>query len=272
MLRTARRRLRESRRERRRRACASEKRCTGNFGARTGLRSCNPDTGRWLNRDPIEEVGGANIYCFVNNTPTAHFDSLGLFTKSATNAFWKSSSLTNSYVVSTADYLDCCGSTKTLGRIDVRHAWVDASITNTVPGELPSVWSWLDSMTMISKDQKTAQKKGGMLGAGFVLEFTPDLLGSHCCDSFYWKQEKKGLFGRWQDDGSVAGNFFADSAGGHVDQYVMPQWIVPRGREYRLRLICVTSLKNEVIVHSLNWSYTNTELALFSWMTTLNLP
>ena len=32
---------------------ASEKRCTGIFGARTGHRSYNPDSGRWLNRDPF---------------------------------------------------------------------------------------------------------------------------------------------------------------------------------------------------------------------------
>jgi hypothetical protein len=29
----------------------------------------NPDTGRWLNRDPIEEKGGINVYSFVNNAP-----------------------------------------------------------------------------------------------------------------------------------------------------------------------------------------------------------
>jgi len=40
--------------------CASEKRCTGIFGARTGHRFYNPDAGRWLNRDPIEEEGGFN--------------------------------------------------------------------------------------------------------------------------------------------------------------------------------------------------------------------
>ena len=32
------------------------------------LRSYSPCLGRWLNRDPIEEDGGANLYGFVNNT------------------------------------------------------------------------------------------------------------------------------------------------------------------------------------------------------------
>ena len=53
---TAPRRLRTSRKWYRRRVCASEKRCTGIFGARTGHRFYNFDTGRWLNRDPIEEL------------------------------------------------------------------------------------------------------------------------------------------------------------------------------------------------------------------------
>ncbi len=37
------------------------------FRARTGFRFYNPESGRWLNRDPIEEKGGYNIYAFVGN-------------------------------------------------------------------------------------------------------------------------------------------------------------------------------------------------------------
>jgi RHS repeat-associated protein len=38
----------------------------------------NPETGRWLNRDPIEERGGINLYGFVTNNPVDRFDFLGL--------------------------------------------------------------------------------------------------------------------------------------------------------------------------------------------------
>ncbi len=38
----------------------------------------NPGAGRWLNRDPIAERGGANQYGFVNNGPANGFDALGL--------------------------------------------------------------------------------------------------------------------------------------------------------------------------------------------------
>ena len=37
-----------------------------------------PDLGRWLNRDPIEENGGANLYCFVRNGSSYRHDYLGL--------------------------------------------------------------------------------------------------------------------------------------------------------------------------------------------------
>ena len=38
-----------------------------------------PILGRWLNRDPIEEDGGENLYAFCANNPTFFFDSDGRF-------------------------------------------------------------------------------------------------------------------------------------------------------------------------------------------------
>jgi RHS repeat-associated protein len=43
-----------------------------------GYRFYDPDTGRWLNRDPIEEQGGVNLYGFVGNDGVNVFDLLGL--------------------------------------------------------------------------------------------------------------------------------------------------------------------------------------------------
>ena len=43
-----------------------------------GLRSYNPSTGRWVSRDPMEELGGRNLYAFVRNRPLARVDPLGL--------------------------------------------------------------------------------------------------------------------------------------------------------------------------------------------------
>jgi len=43
-----------------------------------GLRFYNPDSGRWLNRDPIQEAGGGNLYGFVRNDSINFADHLGL--------------------------------------------------------------------------------------------------------------------------------------------------------------------------------------------------
>src|SRR5262245_20993168 len=37
----------------------------------------DPNKGRWLSRDPIEENGGVNLYGFVNNDPIDYADALG---------------------------------------------------------------------------------------------------------------------------------------------------------------------------------------------------
>jgi RHS repeat-associated protein len=42
-------------------------------------RAYDPDLGRWLNRDPIGESGGLNLYAYVQNNPSGSIDPLGLF-------------------------------------------------------------------------------------------------------------------------------------------------------------------------------------------------
>lgn len=41
-------------------------------------RTYDPDLGRWLSRDPIEEWAGTNLFCYVLNDPTHWIDPLGL--------------------------------------------------------------------------------------------------------------------------------------------------------------------------------------------------
>jgi RHS repeat-associated protein len=43
-----------------------------------GLRYYIPSTGRWLNRDPIGEMGGVNLYGMVENNAISRWDLLGL--------------------------------------------------------------------------------------------------------------------------------------------------------------------------------------------------
>ena len=43
-----------------------------------GCRFYSPDLMRWLNRDPIEEAGGVNLYAFCGNNVLSRFDAHGL--------------------------------------------------------------------------------------------------------------------------------------------------------------------------------------------------
>ena len=43
-----------------------------------GFRYYNPNTGRWLSRDPIEEGDGPNVYAFVHNDAACLVDVLGM--------------------------------------------------------------------------------------------------------------------------------------------------------------------------------------------------
>lgn len=40
-------------------------------------RAFNPNLGRWLSRDPIDEFGGPNLYRYVNNNPIFYHDPNG---------------------------------------------------------------------------------------------------------------------------------------------------------------------------------------------------
>jgi RHS repeat-associated protein len=44
-----------------------------------GFRYYEPNLQRWLNRDPIEEAGGKNLFAFVNGNPISLIDPLGLW-------------------------------------------------------------------------------------------------------------------------------------------------------------------------------------------------
>jgi RHS repeat-associated protein len=48
-----------------------------------GYRYYNPATGRWINRDPIEEQGGLNHYAFVKNHAVLEWDYCGLVSSEA---------------------------------------------------------------------------------------------------------------------------------------------------------------------------------------------
>ena len=55
------------------------------------LRTYNPTYGRWLNRDPIEEAGGENLYCFCVNEISFFCDILGCgkFQSTVWGGYWE---------------------------------------------------------------------------------------------------------------------------------------------------------------------------------------
>ena len=56
-----------------------------------GFRYYTPELGRFLNRDPLGESGGANLYGFVGNNPVNNWDYLGLCDEAADYSVLESS-------------------------------------------------------------------------------------------------------------------------------------------------------------------------------------
>ncbi len=67
-----------TRRARRETACGRKPLRGPIRNAISGYRFYNPELGRWLNRDPIGEVGGVNVYGIAHNNLVGNYDFLGL--------------------------------------------------------------------------------------------------------------------------------------------------------------------------------------------------
>jgi len=66
-----------------------------------GYRYYDPETGRWLSRDPLEEEGGINLYQFVEGDPVNWVDPMGLEIRIYSSDAFGISGLNHAFVYST---------------------------------------------------------------------------------------------------------------------------------------------------------------------------
>jgi len=83
-----------------------------------GLRYYNPELGRWVNRDPIEEEGGYNLHGFVENSPLMGVDAQGLLVLIPPDLLLKCMPKCSRYGDLTCDEIIACEKEKGMGWID----------------------------------------------------------------------------------------------------------------------------------------------------------
>ncbi len=92
-------------------------------------RAYDPTIGRWINRDPIAEDGGLNLYTYVGNNPPRSTDPLGLYTLDQTAAQQIGSYIQNTQrAISVIQRLQ--RNSDSIGYIDYQNAMKGAGFTD----------------------------------------------------------------------------------------------------------------------------------------------
>ena len=195
-----------------------------------GYRYYDPITGRWLNRDPLNERGGKNIYSFVGNTPTSRFDKLGLLKFTTTDDIF-------------VDPGNPATATKSIpcGTVTLMNLWIDADLTDTLQKFDSALYTKITSTPAgISPFAAAKINLNGFLGAGFMMSaaLTASTIPTSpcCCASFKWKQIIVGTIYNtddysWNATGPAV-DFPGDTFGGTTFNY-------DRTLNFDLQLICV---------------------------------
>lgn len=76
-------------------------------GNREFLPRYNPEIGRWINRDPIGEKGGINVYAFLRNQVTTGIDALGRETWNASCDSVEFTVIVGIYAMDCAAWSEC---------------------------------------------------------------------------------------------------------------------------------------------------------------------
>jgi RHS repeat-associated protein len=160
-----------------------------------GYRSYSPELGRWVNRDPIEEKGGINLYGMVGNDAVNRVDVLGLAEKMSTTIkltmFWEYEVRGNlGFVVGTVQRIQ----TK-----DVIVKWIcaDGEVSAPITAEWadgsPSNTGFSGSLGFVSLSTSSALK------IAFVR--TDRKTGGAVWDVWYQESDEVGLSFSWGDLG-----------------------------------------------------------------------
>jgi RHS repeat-associated protein len=120
-----------------------------------GYRFYSPELGRWVNRDPIEEVGGLHLYAFVFNAPTVVIDPDGRNPAAIAGilsaAFGGISSLITLHFPACQNHEDCSNCKSCCGSVQ---AWASGfASASMVAGKVSCAflppWWWLECFAAV---------------------------------------------------------------------------------------------------------------------------
>jgi hypothetical protein len=141
------------------------------LASQTGHCSYNPTTGRWLNRDPVEESGGPNLYGFAINRPLSVVDYLGA---AAISDEWLLSPCCNGQDYDVHTSCCCKGTVVSRAKVDTgiqTWKWVSPVGNPNNAGGAPDMHWWL-TWPGGSVDANEVHSSGGgvngPIGGGYV--------------------------------------------------------------------------------------------------------
>ncbi len=151
-----------------------------------GYRFYSPELMRWLSRDPIEELGGVNLYGFVGNNPAHRYDILGQKWKikregkayaiavatSSSDSFDK---LAQELKLDTKDYSAWAHTTDSEPKVCKEYRIPNTIYYHIGPSKYPGFWKILDSELIHSWKRRYKRYMSEERHAGFLVSFIEDV-------------------------------------------------------------------------------------------------
>jgi RHS repeat-associated protein len=145
----------------------------------SGHRFYSPEIARWLSRDPIGEIGGANVYVFCANNAVDSFDVLGMKTD-------KISGIMELLKAAVSLKVKCCGDKDIVAYAD---CLIDGIFYNK-----DEIKAWAPEMDKLAENIGKAQKAvGNIKTAADALNFIQYALGKEKIDPELLNQMSSGL-------------------------------------------------------------------------------